>query len=181
MSIPATVLMPTALRSSAVSTLSQTIAQGAGQSYGQRHQLGSLGAGTAEHHTLVTGTANLVVGAQSDVCRLGMDTALDLNTVGIKAVTGINIADLTDGFPGNRCVINHGLGGDLTADDAEVGGDHGFTGHAGTGVLLEACVQDGVRDGVGNLVGVAVGYTFRGKESFFHFEFLSFYYTTQNT
>ena len=46
---------------------------------------------------------------------------------------------------------------------------------------MKAGIQNGIGDRVGNLVGVAVGYTFRGKESFFHFEFLSFYYTTQNT
>ena len=88
-----------------------------------------------------------------------------------EAVAGIHIADLPDGLPGNGGVVNGGLRGDLAADDAEICGDHGLTGHAGMGVLGKAGVQNGVGDGVRYFVRVSVGDTFRGKKSFFHFVF----------
>ena len=59
--------------------LGQTVAQSPGQSHRQGHQFGGLGAGTAEHHALVAGTAHFVVGAQSNISGLGVDTALDLH------------------------------------------------------------------------------------------------------
>ena len=156
-----------------VDALGQTVAQGTGQRNGHGHQLGSLGTGTAKHHTLVTGTANLIICTQRNIRGLGVDTALDLYRVCIEAVTGVNIADLTDGFPGNRRVIHHSLCGDLTADQAEVSRNHGLTGNTGVGILCQAGIQDRIGDGVGNFVGVAVGNTFGGKQSFFHFRFLS--------
>ena len=117
----------------------------------------------AEHHTLVAGTANLVVGAQSDISGLGVDAALNLHGIGTEAVVGIYIADFADCFLGNCLVVNHCLGGDFTADQTEIGGDHGFAGHTGVGILSQAGVQDRIGNGVSNLVGVTVGDTLRGK------------------
>ena len=158
-----------------VGALGEPVAQGAAQGSRQRHQLRGLGAGTAEHHALVTGTAHLIVGTQSNVCGLGVDAALDLHGVGIETVPLPGVTDGTDGFPGNGIIVHLGLGGDLTADQAEVGGDHGLAGHAGAGVLSQAGIQNGIGNGVGNLVGVAIGNTFRGKESFFHVCFPFFF------
>ena len=80
-------------------------------------------------------------------------------------------------------ILSHNsLGSDLTADDAEVGGNHGLTGNTGQGVLGQAGIQNGIGNGVSNLVGVAIGNAFGGKESFFHDLFLSFYMSkTHNT
>ena len=100
-----------------------------------------------------------------------MDAALNFHRVGVKAVAGADIADLPDGLPGNGSVVNGSFRGDLAADDAEIRGDHSLAGHAGMGVLRKAGVQNGVGDGVRHLVGVAVGDTFGGKKSFFHFVF----------
>ena len=156
-----------------VDALGQTVGQGTGQSHGQGHQLGSLGAGTAEHHALIACAANFVVGAQRDISGLGVDAALDLHGVGVEAVAGVDVADVADRLTGNSSVVHFSLGGDLTADQAEVGGDHGLAGNTGTGVLCQTCVQDSVRNGVGDLVGMAVGNTFRSKESLFHNNVLS--------
>ena len=144
-------------------TLGQTVAQSPGQGYRQGHQLGSLGAGTTEHHTLVAGTAYFIISTQRDICRLGMDTALDLHRIRIEAVAGIDITDLTNSLTGNFLVIYHSFGGNLTADDAEVGGHHGFTSNTGCRILSQASIQDGIRNRVSNLIGVAVGYTFGSK------------------
>ena len=157
---PQQVILPDALR--------QPIAQGPAQGGRQRHQLRSLGAGSAEHHALVSGAAYGIVGAQGNVRGLGMDAALDLHRVGIEAVLRPGVANGPDGLPGNGSIVYQGLGGDLPADQAEVGGDHGLTGHPGGRILTEAFVQDGIGDGVRHLVRVAHRDAFRGKESFFH-------------
>ena len=150
--------------------LGQPVGKSTAQGNRQRHQLGGLGAGTAKHHTLVTGSANLIVGTQRDIRGLGVNTALDLNRLGIKAIAGIDIADLADGFSCHSFVVHHSLGGDLAADDAEVSGHPGLAGNTGTGILSEAGIQDGIGNGVGNLVRMAVGHTFGSKQSFFHID-----------
>ena len=97
-----------------------------------------------------------------------MDADDDLTAVGVEAVAGVNVADGADGLPGHGLVIDLGGGGDLAADQAEVGGDHGLTGHTGAGILLEAGVQDGIGNGICHLVGMAVGNTFGSKQSLLH-------------
>ena len=149
-------------------TLSQTVGQSSGQCHRQGHQFGGLGAGTAEHHTLVTGTANLIVGAEGNVSGLGMDLAKDLHSIGVETVTGDGIADLADDLAGNRFVVNLCLGGDLTADHTEVGSNHGLASNTGTGILGKTSIQDGVGNRVSHFVGMAAGNTFRSKQSFFH-------------
>ena len=161
-----------------VNALGQPIRQGTSQRNGHGHQLRGLGAGTAKHHALVTGTAHLVIGAHGDIGRLGVDAALNLHRVGIEAVTGVDITDSADGFPGNAGIIHLGAGGDFAADEAEVGSDHGLTGDTGIGILGKTGIQDGIGNGVRHLIGVAIGYTFRGENSFFHDN--SFLYTQKN-
>ena len=151
--------------------LGQAAAKGAAECGRQGHQLRGLGAGAAEHHALISRAANLVVGSQGNVGGLSVDAALNFHRVSIEAVAGVDIADPADGLPGNGGVVNSGLRGNLAADDAEIRGDHSLAGHAGMGVLGKAGVQNGVGDGVRHLIGVAVGNTFGGKKSFFHFVF----------
>ena len=157
-----------------VNALGQSAAQRPAQGGGQGHELLGLGTGTAEHHALISRAAHFVICAQGNVRGLGMNPAFHLNAVRVKAVPGIGIADFPDGIPSHLGVVHLGFGGDLAANDAEVRGDHGLAGHPGAGILRQTGIQDGIGDGVGNLVRVAVGYTFRGKESFFHNIFLSF-------
>ena len=154
-----------------VDALGQAAAKGAAEGGRQGHQFRGLGAGAAEHHALIARAADLVVGPQRNIGGLGVDAALNFHRVGVKAVAGIDIADLPDGLTGNGGVVNGSFRGDLAADDAEIRGDHGLTGHAGMGVLRKAGVQNGVGDGVRYFVRVSVGDTFRGKKSFFHFVF----------
>ena len=154
-----------------VDALGQAAAQGAAEGCGQGHQFRGLGAGAAEHHALIARAADLVVGSQRNIGGLGVDAALNFHRVGVEAVARIHIADLPDGLPGNGSVVNGSFRGDLAADDAEICGDHGLAGHAGVRILGKAGVQNGVGDGVRHLVGVAVGNTFGGKKSFFHFVF----------
>ena len=160
---------------------SQPVGQGPGHGGRQGHQLLGLGAGTAEHHALVSGAAYLVIGAQGDVGRLGVNPALDFHGVGVKAALRVHIADFPDHLPGNGRIVHLGRGGNLAADEAEVGGDHGFAGYPGVGVLSQAGIQDGIGDSVCHLVRVAAGNTFRGKKSFFHiYSFLALGFPPKN-
>ena len=52
--------------------------------------------------------------------------------------------------------IDVGLGRDFAGDDDQAGGGQRLAGDAAVGILVEA----GVQDGVGNLVGDLVGMTF---------------------
>ena len=66
-----------------------------------------------------------------------------------------------------------------TLDGHEAGGADGLAGYTGTGVLCQAGIQDGIGNGVSHLVGMAVGNTFGGKQSFFHLSD-SFLYSSKN-
>src|SRR5699024_4699646 len=62
--------------------LGQAFGQFVGQADGQRHQFGGLVAGVAEHHALVAGAGDFVVGAQRDVGALAVDVGGDAAGVG---------------------------------------------------------------------------------------------------
>ncbi len=53
---------------------------------------------------------------------------------------------------------------DLAADHDAVGGGEGLAGDAGLGLFGQEGVEDGVRDPVADLVGVALGDGFRGED-----------------
>ena len=77
----------------------------------QRHQLGGLGAGIAEHHALVARADGLdgvvvdlaaahlqrVVDAQGDVGRLLVDRRHHAAGIGVEAVLGLGVADAGQG------------------------------------------------------------------------------------
>lgn len=65
-------------------------------------------------------------------------------------------------------VVDVGLGGDLTGQQHQTGGAQGFSGHARLGVLGQQGVQDGVGDLVCDLVGVTFGDGLGGEEVFAH-------------
>ena len=126
-----------------------------GQRDGGGHQLGGLVGGVAEHHALVAGAAG--VNALGDVAGLLVDGGDDGAGVGVEAVERVVVADGGDHAAHQALEIDVGLGGDFAGDDHEAGGGQGFGGDAAVGVLLQAGVENGVGDLVGNLVGMAFG------------------------
>jgi hypothetical protein len=58
-------------------------------------------------------------------------------------------------------------GGDLAGHDADAGGDQHLAGHAAGRIVRQDGVQYGVRNLVGDLVGMAFGDGFRRKDSGF--------------
>ncbi|MOA06395.1 hypothetical protein D3C78_1260270 [compost metagenome] len=69
----------------------------------------------------------------------------------------MNIADFTHGFTGDFFDIYPGAGGDFTADQHHAGFHVGFAGYACFRILF----QDGVENGIGDLVGDFVRMSFR--------------------
>ena len=124
-----------------------------------------------EHHSLVTGAdevdrvglaaLGLVrrVDALGDVGRLTVDRDHDATGLVVEAVLGARVPDLGDAVADDRANVHVGLGGDLTSDDDEPGGDQGLASNARIRVVREDRVEDGVRDLVGDLVGM----TFRDR------------------
>ena len=65
---------------------------------------------------------------------------------------------------GDLRVIDPGGGGHLASEDHLPGGDEGFAGHAGLGVLGQDGIQDGVADLISHLVGMTHGDRFAGEQ-----------------
>ncbi|EON23632.1 hypothetical protein CF8_2290 [Nocardioides sp. CF8] len=164
--------------------LGQRLGEALGDHDRQRHQLGGVVAGVAEHQALVAGTALVevvlgradarlvaLVDAGGDVGRLGADGDLDATGGAVEALVGGVVADLEDLLAdqvGDRGV---GVGAHLARHDDEAGGQEGLDRDAQVflvGVVLHQVVQDGVADLVSDLVRVTLGHRLRGEEASSH-------------
>ena len=134
------------------------------------HQRVGFQAGVAEHDALVAGTFVLVTGAIDalrDVGGLRVQMHGHIGMLPMK--TFLLIADVADGHTGQ---MRQQFGRDragaagFTGQDDAVGGDQRFTGDARIGVGGQERVQHRVADPVRDLVGVAFGNRFRGKQIF---------------
>ncbi len=132
-----------------------------GQHDGQRHQLGGLVAGVAEHQALVARAAG--VHAHGDVGRLALERADHAAGVAVEAVGRVRVADVPDDLPGDPGHVHVGGGRDLARHDAQARGDQHLAGHAARGVILHHRVQHGVGDLVRHLVGMPLGDRLRGE------------------
>ena len=104
---------------------------------------------------MIAGAAG--VNALGNVAGLLVDGGDDGASVGVEAVEGVVVADGGNDAADQALEIDVGLGGDFACYDHQAGGRQGFGGDAAVGVLLKACVENGVGDLVGNLVRVAFG------------------------
>ena len=140
----------------------------------QRHQLGRLGAGVAEHHTLVAravvelARAALlvfegVVHAHRNVARLLVDVRDDAAGVAVETVLRAVIADVADHAARDFGNVNVAVRGDLAHDVDKAGGDRRLAGYAAAGVFFKDRVEHRVGDLVADLVGMPLGDGFRGK------------------
>jgi hypothetical protein len=146
-----------------------------GERDGQGHQLGGLAAGEPEHHPLVAGpqlegwrgvVAHLErsVDALGDVRRLALNRHERPARLVIEAVVRPRVADVADRVTDDRLEIDVGVRRDLAEDEDEPGGRCGLAGDARLRIVTDDLVQDGVRDLVAHLVGVALGDRFRGEQ-----------------
>src|SRR5690606_12399949 len=141
-----------------------------------RHQHVGFVAGVAEHQALVAGALVFRIGAVDplvDVRGLLANDVDDAAGGAVEADIAGGVADVADHLAGDFFQVDPGVGGDFAGDDGDTALDHGFTGHARVLVLGD----DGVAYGIGNLVGdlvrMAFGHGFGGKQGVFaHFKIL---------
>ena len=146
----------------------------------QRHQLGGVVAGVAEHQALVAGAlpvdrvdgagAALVAGvdALGDVGGLAADRDLHAAGGAVEALLRGVVADLEDPVADDLRDVDVAGGGDLAGDDHQAGGEQRLDGDPAVRVLLEQRVEDGVADLVGDLVRVTLGHRLRGEQTSSH-------------
>jgi len=96
-----------------------------------------------------------LVDALGDVRRLLGQEVGDEDLVGVEDVVVVHVADVADRGADDFLEVDLGLGRELAGDDDVVALHEGLAGDAGEAVLGEARVEDGIRDAVGDLVGVA--------------------------
>ena len=152
----------------------QAPGQPVGQADGQRHQLGRLVAGVAEHDALVAGShqiqrvAVVVVGLVhplGNIGRLLIQGHQHGTAVGIETTSaGTGVADLIDHAPHEGVEVHPGGGGDLTGDQAEARVHHGFAGHSGGRILGQQGIQHRIAHLITDLVGMPFGHRLRGED-----------------
>ena len=129
----------------------------------RRHQFGGLIAGEAEHHALVAGAAD--IDTLGDVRRLLVDAHHHAARLPVDAEMGARIAGVLDGVANHPGHVDVAIGGDLTNNDREAGGKDRLAGHPAERVLGHDLVEDGVRNLVRELVGVALCDRLRGEKT----------------
>uniref|UniRef100_J3KZC6 Uncharacterized protein n=1 Tax=Oryza brachyantha TaxID=4533 RepID=J3KZC6_ORYBR len=141
-----------------------------GEDVAERHQLGGLVGGVAEHVALVAGAdllgalGEVAVHALSDVGRLLLDVDEHLAPVGIEPDVVGDEPDVPAGVADDLLVVHGGLGGDLAEHHHHVGLGARLAGDLALGVLREARVQHGVRHLVAQLVRVTLVHGLGGEE-----------------
>src|SRR5450759_3502884 len=129
----------------------------------RRHQLRGLVAGEAEHHALVTGAPD--VDALGDVWRLLVDADEHTTGLPVDAEMSPRVAGAFDCVADDLGHVDIAIGGDLTDNDRQASGQDRLAGHPAEGVLGQDLVEDGVRDLIGEFVGVAFGDRLRGEKT----------------
>ena len=149
----------------------QLAVEAVGEHHRGRHELGRLAGRITEHDALVAG-AHLgvllafgltLVDALGDVRRLLREQVRDEDLVGVEDVVVVHVADLADRGADDFLEVDLRLRGEFASDDDVVALDQGLAGDPGETVLRVAGVEDGIRDAVGNLIGVPLADGF-GRE-----------------
>ncbi len=119
--------------------------------------------GEAEHQTLVSRAAgvNALGRCRADCGSIDEMTAqVSLS----EAVFGARVTDLPDRVAHDGGKVDVGFGGDLARDHGQAGGDERFTRDAADRILCQNCIQDRVRDLIGDLVRMSLGDGLRSEK-----------------
>eukprot|EP00906_Rhabdomonas_costata_P031694 RCo044728 len=143
----------------------------AGQLVGQRHVGGGLVGGIPEHQPLVPSAEVLVVDLRPravdpacDIWALLLNRDEEVEALVVQALGAVVVADLLHGVADDGLVIQLGLSGDLAEDKHHPRLAGGLTGDLGVLVLGQAGVQNGIADGITELVGVPRTHVLRGEQ-----------------
>ena len=157
----------------------ETLCHLVGQGDSQRHQLGGLLAGIAEHHALIAcavvqlsiaGLLGLkrLVHAQCNVAGLLVDVEDHAAGIAVETVLGAVIADVAHHLAGDLGDVHVAGGGDLTHNVDKTGGDGRLAGHAAMGVFFKDGVQHSVADLIADLIGMSLGNGLGSKQMLCH-------------
>ena len=131
-----------------------------GEEEGKGEKLGGLIGGIAEHDTLVTSAevleALVEMETLGDIWRLLLNGNEKIASLVVEALGGVVIANALDGLTDDLLVVKLGLGGDLTEDHDHTSLGGGLAGDLGEGILSQAGIEDGIRNLISDLVGVAL-------------------------
>ena len=143
----------------------------------KRHQLRRIAAGIAEHHALISRARQLelVVAARAadferlvdphrDIGRLLVDRYRHAAGRRIEADERVIVADVRDRLADEARNVDVRRGRDLAPDVDLARDDERLAGHAAQRIVLENRVEHGIRNLVGDLIGMPLGDGFGGKE-----------------
>ena len=152
--------------------LRQSLGEAVGQPDRQRHEIGRLVAGVAEHHPLVAGALGVErvlaagsgaelegrVHALRDIGRLGVERDQHAAGLPVEAVGVVVVADLAHGLAHDGRNVDVGRGGHLARHHDQTGGQERLAGHPAGRVPFQHGVEHGVGNLVRHLVRMALGH-----------------------
>ena len=148
----------------------------------QWHQFGCLVTRVTKHHSLVAGAlaiefvfaalarANFfaLVYALRNVRALFIDGNDDATGIAIETVQRVVVTNVFDYFASQLWNVDICRSGDLASYNTQTGSEKGFAGDSTLWVFRQNCVQDGIRNLVGHLVGVSFGNALRSEGKVSH-------------
>ena len=138
------------------------------------HVLARLVARITEHDALVARALVLLLlaaDAPVDVGRLLVDGRQHAARIAVEAVVAARVADAADDPAGHALHIDVGIRAHLARHNHEARGAERLAGYLRLGIAAQELIENGVRNLIGDLVGMSFGYGFRRKKKFSHFTF----------
>jgi hypothetical protein len=127
---------------------------------GQWEKLWGLVGGISKHDTLVTGTKLLksliVVKTLSDIWGLLLNGDQKVAGLVVEALGRVIVTNVLDGITDGLLVVEFGLGGNLTKDHDHTSLGGSLASDLGEGILTQAGIENGIRDLISDLIGVAL-------------------------
>ena len=135
---------------------------------GGRHELVGLVGGVAEHHSLVAGPGARVilrvVDALRDVRRLALDRGQRPACLPVEPEAAVVVADLAHRAAHDLLDVDVVRRRHLAEHEDEAGRRRHLDGASRGGVVGQHVIEDGIGDGVAQLVRVALGHRLRGEQ-----------------
>ena len=137
-----------------------------------RHQRVCFVTGVAEHQTLVTGAffKRIVlsfIDALCDVGRLFVISNQDGAAFMVNTVAAVVVTDTLQGVANDLGVVHICGGRNFAGEHDRAGCAQSFSGNSSGRILFQDSVENGVRNLVGDFIGMAFGYGLRSKKVFF--------------